>query len=362
VREAASLTIVVPTYNERGNIRPLLEALDRNLSVGDWKVIFVDDDSPDKTAGEVQMCQSTYSNVELISRVGRRGLSSACIEGFTVATTPFVAVIDADLQHDESILIEMLRLLRDGKAEMVVGTRFKGFGSTGAGLPPLRKFISQSAALLTRVFFRVEMSDPMSGFFMMKREVFEQVSNKLSAVGFKIMMDLVINHRGKLSVMEVPYTMRARHAGESKLDWAVAFEYVAMLISLRLNKLVSPAFVTFSAVGSVGLFVHAVVLYFVSFYQQTTFLASQGVATFVAMTTNFFLNNEITFRRKKLHGHAMLPGLLSFYVVCSLGAVINLAISQLLYSAGAFYMVAGISGALLAAVWNYLTTSKSVWR
>jgi dolichol-phosphate mannosyltransferase len=175
------------------------------------------------------------------------------------------------------------------------------------------------------------------------------------------MMDLVINHRGKLSVMEVPYTMRARHVGESKLDWAVAFEYVAMLISLRLNKLVSPAFVTFSAVGSVGLFVHAVVLYFVSFYQQTTFLASQGVATFVAMTTNFFLNNEITFRRKKLHGYAMLPGLLSFYVVCSLGAVINLAISQLLYSAGAFYMVAGISGALLAAVWNYLTTSKSVW-
>ena len=360
--EAASLTIVVPTFNERGNIRPLLEGLDRNLSVGDWKVIFVDDDSPDQTAGEVQMCQSIYGNVELISRVGRRGLSSACIEGFTAATTPFIAVIDADLQHDESLLVEMLRLLREGKAEMIVGTRFKGVGSTGAGLPPLRKFISQSAALLTRVVFRIEMSDPMSGFFMMKREVFGQVSNKLSAVGFKIMMDLVINHRGKLSVVEVPYTMRARHTGVSKLDWAVAVEYVAMLVSLRLNKLVSPAFVTFSAVGSVGLLVHAVVLYFVSLDQRDTFLVSQSVATLVAMTTNFFLNNEVTFRRKRLRGRAILSGLLSFYVACSLGAVINLAISQLLYSAGAFYMVAGISGALLAAVWNYLTTSKSVWR
>ena len=360
--EVASLTIVVPTFNERGNIRPLLEALDRNLSAGDWKVIFVDDDSPDKTAGEVQICQSTYSNVELISRVGRRGLSSACIEGFIAATTPFIAVIDADLQHDESVLMEMLRLLREGKAEMVVGTRFKGVGSTGAGLPPLRKFISQSAALLTRLFFRVAMSDPMSGFFMMKREVFDQVSNKLSAVGFKIMMDLVINHRGKLSVMEVPYTMRARHEGESKLDWAVAFEYVAMLVSLRLNKLVSPAFVTFSAVGSAGLLVHAAVLYFIAQDQRDTFLVSQSVATLVAMTTNFFLNNEVTFRRKRLRGRAILPGLLSFYVACSLGAVINLAISQLLYSAGAFYMVAGISAALIAAVWNYLTTSKSVWR
>ena len=362
MREAASLTIVVPTFNERGNIRPLLKALDQNLSVGDWKVIFVDDDSPDETADEVQMCQSTYSNVELISRVGRRGLSSACIEGFSVATTPFVAVIDADLQHDESVLIEMLRLLHEGKAEMIVGTRFKGVGSTGAGLPPLRKLISQSAALLTRVFFRIEISDPMSGFFMMKREVFEQVSNNLSAVGFKIMMDLVINHRGKLSVLEVPYTMRARHAGESKLDWAVAFEYVAMLVSLRFNKLVSPAFVTFSMVGSVGLFVHAVVLYFISLDQRNTFLVSQSVATFVAMTTNFFLNNEVTFRRKRLRGRAIFPGLLSFYVACSLGAVINLAISQLLYSAGAFLMVAGTSGAVLAAVWNYLTTSKSVWR
>ena len=362
MNEKAPLTIVVPTFNERANIRPLLEALDQNLSPGEWNIIFVDDDSPDDTAAEIRTCQADYSNVDLITRVGRRGLSSACIEGFHAATTPFIAVIDADLQHDESLLTEMLLLLREGKAEMVIGTRFSGAGGTGDGLSPLRKLVSQSATLLTRALFRVKISDPMSGFFMIKREVFTRVSQRLSAVGFKIMMDIIINHRPRLNIAEVPYTMRARHQGESKLDSLVAIEYIAMLISLRLGKLVSPGFVVFSAVGCTGLVVHATALYLLVQIAQSTFLVGQSIATLVAMTTNFFLNNAVTFRRKRLMGQAIFSGLLSFYLACSLGAIINLSISQFLYSVGVTYMAAGLFGALLAAVWNYLTTSQSIWR
>lgn len=362
MNEESSLTIVVPTFNERANIRPLLEALDQCLSLGEWKVIFVDDDSPDDTATEIRACQADYSNVDLITRVGRRGLSSACIEGFHAATTPFIAVIDADLQHDESVLTEMLSLLREGKAEMVIGTRFSGAGGTGDGLSPVRMLVSQSAALLTRALFRVKISDPMSGFFVMKREVFTQVSQRLSAVGFKIMMDIIINHRPRLTMAEVPYTMRARYQGESKLDWLVAVEYVAMLISLRLGKLVSPSFVVFSAVGCSGLVVHATALCLLVQMYQSTFLVGQSIATLMAMTTNFFLNNTVTFRRRRLRGKAIFSGLLSFYLACSLGAVINVSISQFLYSSGVAYMVAGLFGALLAAVWNYLTTSQSIWR
>ena len=362
MNEESALTIVVPTFNERANIRPLLEALDQCLSPGEWKVIFVDDDSPDDTATEIRACQADYSNIDLITRVGRRGLSSACIEGFHAATTPFIAVIDADLQHDESVLTEMLSLLREGKAEMVIGTRFSGAGGTGDGLSPVRMLVSQSAALLTRALFRVKISDPMSGFFVMKREVFTQVSHRLSAVGFKIMMDIIINHRPRLTMAEVPYTMRARYQGESKLDWLVAVEYVAMLISLRLGKLVSPSFVVFSAVGCSGLVVHATALYLLVQMYQFTFLFGQSIATLMAMTTNFFLNNTVTFRRRRLRGKAIFSGLLSFYLACSLGAIINVSISQFLYSSGVAYMVAGLLGALLAAVWNYLTTSQSIWR
>ena len=360
MHEKASLTIVVPTFNERANIRPLLEALDQCLPPDEWKVIFVDDDSPDDTATEIRACQADYSNVDLITRVGRRGLSSACIEGFHAATTLFIAVMDADLQHDESVLTEMLSVLHEGKAEMVIGTRFSGAGGTGDGLSPARMLVSQSAALLTRALFRVKISDPMSGFFVMKREVFTQVSQRLSAVGFKIMMDIIINHRPRLA--EVPYTMRARYQGESKLDWLVAVEYVAMLISLRLGKLVSPSFVVFSAVGCTGLVVHASALYLLVQCVEATFLMGQGIATLVAMTTNFFLNNAVTFRRHRLKGQAIFSGLLSFYLACSLGAIINLSISQFLYSVGVAYMVAGLFSALLAAVWNYLTTSQSIWR
>ena len=361
MHEKASFTIVVPTFNERANIRPLLEALDQCLSRGEWGVIFVDDDSPDDTAIEIRTCQADYSNVDLITRVGRRGLSSACIEGFHAATTPFIAVMDADLQHEESALTEMLSHLREGKAELVIGTRFSGTGGTGDGLSPLRKLVSQSATLLTRALFRVKISDPMSGFFMMKREVFIQVSQRLSAVGFKIMIDIIINHRPRLNITEVPYTMRARHQGESKLHWSVAFEYLAMLISLRLGKVVSTSFIMFAGVGCTGLVIHAVALYLVMQSQQTSFLLGQSFATLCAMTTNFFLNNEMTFRSNILRGSAIISGLLSFYAACSLGALINISISQLLYSSGLPYLMAGLMGALLAAVWNFLTTRHAVW-
>lgn len=362
MNQAPALTIVVPTFNERGNIQPLLEVLHASLEVGDWRIIFVDDNSPDKTSEVIRESQSTFSNVELICRVGRRGLSSACIEGFYAADTPFIAVMDADLQHDESVLPRMLHLLREGSADMVVGTRFDGTGSTGDGLAPRRKFISQSATLLTRLFFRVKISDPMSGFFMMKQEVFCRVSDNLSAVGFKIMMDIVINHRGDLAIAEVPYTMRARHQGTSKLDWLVAVEYVAMLISLKLKKILPPRFIIFAGVGCTGLGVHAATLYLATHINDSAFLINQSLATLVAMTSNFFLNNEVTFRPQKLRGRMVVYGLLSFYVACGMGAIINLAVSQLLYAGNVPFMIAGVAGALIAAIWNYLTTRHSVWR
>lgn len=357
----AELSIVIPTFNERSNVAPLLERLDEALAGIAWEVIFVDDDSPDRTSELVKEIGTYDSRVRCIRRVGRRGLAGACIEGMLSSSAPYVAVIDADLQHDEKVLPRMLARLRAGEAKLVVGSRYVEGGSAQT-FSRSRGLLSRVANRLARTLTRVELSDPMSGFFMMRRDSFDNLAGDLTTQGFKILLDIAITGRGHLTVAEEAYVFGARQHGESKLDSQVALDFVGLLLGKLSGGLITPRFLSFGLVGAIGLLVHLGVLKTGLAGFSLPFPTAQSAATFVAMTGNFLLNNRLTYRDRRLSGWPMLRGLVGFYAISSLGAVTNVGIASWFYSYDPVWWLAGASGAVIGAVWNYSMSNLLVWR
>ena len=358
---APELTLVVPTFNERQNVEPLLAALTAALAGIDWEVVFVDDDSPDGTSALVREIAARDPRVRGIQRIGRRGLASASIEGMLASNAPFLAVIDADLQHDERLLPVMLETLRADDAELVVGSRYMAGGGTGVGLAGARNAISRLATRMSRWVIGRDLTDPMSGFFMLRRSLLERTVRDLYGEGFKILLDFITSAGRELKFAELPYTMKARHAGESKLDATVVLEFVLMLINKKFRGWLPLRFAMFVLVGLSGVGVHMAVLYCLFQLFGSGFTLAQGLATWVAMTSNFFLNNLFTYRDKRLIGRYLLRGLLSFYLACGFGAVVSVALADFLFEHGLDWRLAGIGGAGVGAVWNYVMTSLFTW-
>lgn len=358
---AHELTIVVPTYRERDNVRPLLAKLEAALDGVAWEVVFVDDDSPDGTAELVKEIAAANPRVRCLRRVIRRGLAGACIEGMLSSAAKFVAVIDADMQHDEKLLPRMLEALRSGDKDLVVGSRYIAGGSAGA-FSKSRGTISRVATDLAKRLTGVTLSDPMSGFFMMRRAAFDPLAARLSTQGFKILLDIVITSRGTLRIAEEPYIFGTREHGESKLDAQVALDFLGLLLAKTTGGAVTPRFLSFLLVGASGVGVHLVVLRLALAVFGQGFAVAQGLATLVAMTTNFVFNNILTYRDKRLTGLAMVKGLFGFYLVSAVGAIANIGIASWLYANDSVWWLAGIAGALMSAVWNYALSNIFVWR
>ena len=356
------LTVVVPTLNERDNIVELVTRLHGALRGVRWEVVFVDDDSGDGTSELLAGLARSVPNVRHLLRIGRRGLASACIEGMLASSAPFVAVMDADLQHDESALPAMLAALRGADdLDVVVGTRFAAGGSVGefaAG----RLGMSRIASLLSRAVLRARPSDPMSGFFMLRRAFLEETVRDLSGHGFKILLDLFASARREVRFAEVPYRFRTRRHGESKMDAQVVLEYVTLLADKLVGRYVPVRFVTFVLVGLLGVFVHLAVLGLFHRGLGTGFLPAQAVATLAAMTFNFNLNNVVTYRDRRLRGRDLVRGHLSFYLVCAIGAVANLQVATMLFDLRVPWPLAGLMGAVIGSVWNYAVSSTFTWR
>lgn len=357
---AFELSIVVPTYNERQNVEPLIDAVANALQGIEWEVIFVDDDSPDGTADWVRTISHDNERVRCIQRIDRRGLSSACIEGMLSSSAPYVAVMDADLQHDESILPKMLEVLKSEGLDLVVGTRYKKGGSTGE-LASNRVFLSKLATQVSRLILKTPLSDPMSGFFMLDREYLEKIVHRLSGKGFKILLDIFASSEGETRFSEVPYKMRSRALGDSKLDAMVLWEYALLLIEKTVGRIIPFRFIMFVGVGLTGLVFHLLILGVLFNYLGVSFYVSQAVATVVAMTNNFVINNLFTYRDQRLHGWRFLTGLLSFYAACSIGAVINIQLAEFVFEHGVPWWISGAIGALAGSVWNYAITSTFTW-
>ena len=355
------LSVVVPTFNERDNVTVLYRRLDATLTGIPWEVVFVDDNSPDGTWEVVRRLAQRDSRVRCIRRVGRRGLSGACIEGILASSAPYAAVIDADLQHDETQLPKMVALLQSGEAELVVGSRYVEGGSADS-FNKQRAGASQLATEVAKRVLKVEIADPMSGFFMIRRDRFEQLAPQLSTQGFKILLDIVATAQGKLRTMEVPYTFGSRQHGESKLDSMVALDFLGLVLAKLTNDVVSLRFLLFAMVGSIGLVVHLSTLFIALELFNLPFPEAQAVGALVAMTSNFILNNFLTYRDQRLKGFAILRGLLLFYLVCSVGLFANVGVAFSVYDQEPIWWLAGAAGALMGVVWNYAMSGLFVWR
>jgi dolichol-phosphate mannosyltransferase len=358
---APQLSVIVPTFNERDNVTTLLRRLETALAGTSWEVIFVDDNSPDGTWDVVRGLARRDLRVRCIRRIGRRGLSGACIEGILASSAPYVAVIDADLQHDETQLPVMLAPLQRGEADLVVGSRYIEGGSADS----FNRQRAGASALATEVakrVLRVKIADPMSGFFMIRRDRFEQLAPQLSTQGFKILLDIVATARGDLRIKEIPFTFGSRLHGESKLDSMVALDFLGLVLAKLTHDAVSLRFLLFAMVGSTGLFVHLATLFIVLKVFDWPFPQAQASGALVAMTSNFILNNFLTYRDQRLKGFAILRGLLLFYLVCSVGLFANVGVAFSVYDQQPIWWLAGAAGALMGVVWNYAMSGLFVWR
>jgi dolichol-phosphate mannosyltransferase len=358
---APQLSVVVPTFNERDNVTALLRKLETALAGVAWEVIFVDDNSPDGTWDVVRDMARRDNRVRCIRRIGRRGLSGACIEGILASSAPCAAVMDADLQHDEAQLPKMLALLQGGQVDLVVGSRYIEGGSADS----FNKGRAGASALATEVakrVLRVKIADPMSGFFMIRRDRFEQLAPQLSTQGFKILLDVVATARGELRIQEIPYSFGSRLHGESKLDSMVALDFLGLVLAKLTHDVVSLRFLLFAMVGSIGVFVHFATLYIVLKGLHQPFAVAQGCGAVLAMTSNFLLNNFLTYRDQRLKGFAILRGLVLFYLVCGVGLAANVGVAFSVYAQEPIWWLAGAAGALMGVVWNYAMSGLFVWR
>lgn len=365
---APELAVVVPSYNERDNIGLLYEKVSAALAGTPFEFIVVDDNSPDGTSEVVRDMAQRHPNVRGIHRIGRRGLSSAVVEGILASAAPYFAVIDADLQHDERILPEMLEKAKAGD-HIVVGTRYAGEGSVGEGLSSTREAGSRLATKLSGLITGKALSDPMSGFFLMRRATFDDVASSLSDDGFKILLDIIVtagrfraNLGKQLRVGEVPYTFRPRHAGESKMSPLVVVQFLGLVVSKLSRGLLPTSFLLFGLVGGFGVVVHMGTLILAHEWLRLDFVWAQVLATVIAMTFNFMLNNELTYANKRLRGWRYLTGMLSFYAVCSIGALANVSVASWIYAFDGQFYIAGLLGVLMSVVFNYSVTRVFTWR
>ena len=355
------LAIVVPTFKERDNILPLLGCLDRVLKDVCFEVIFVDDDSPDGTADVIRKISLQRPEIRVLQRLHRRGLASACLEGMMATAAPYIAVMDADLQHDESILPELLRTIREEGVDVVVASRNVAGGSMGE-FAKQRVAVSDLGRSLSRMICRCEITDPMSGFFILDRRFVEEVAPQVSAIGFKVLVDLISSSQRPVRLAEVPYRFRERLHGESKLDTLVLVEYLLLVVDKLIGNWIPPRFVLFGLVGLVGAAIYMALLFLLYRTAQFDFRFSLVMATTAAMILNFLLNNVITYRDRRLKGGALLGGLLTFCLACSVGAVVAIRISELTQRAGLHWFLAGAVGVLIASVWNFTITQFFTWR
>jgi len=357
----AQLAIIVPTFNEAQNVRLLVDLVDKALPGVAWEIVFVDDDSPDGTSDTVRQLALADARVRALQRVGRRGLSSACVEGIMATAAPYVAIMDADLQHDETILKSMLERIQAGDVDIVVGSRYVeggGMGDWSARRIRMSQFATKLALRLTQT----PISDPMSGFMMMRRDAFLRSLPHLSSIGFKILLDIAASAPTPLRVAEVPYTFRTRQHGESKLDSLVLWEYIQLLLDKMVGHVIPVRFLSFAMVGGLGVFVHFGVLMVLLKLLGQPFGVSQAVATVVAISSNFFLNNMFTYRDQRLKGWALVRGWVSFNLVCAFGAAANVGVADWLFINKTYWALSALAGITVSVVWNYAMSAFFTWK
>ncbi len=357
------LTVVIPTFNEVKNITVVVEKIEAILHPYEFDILFVDDNSDDGTIEVIRELETKKTNVLMLLRVGRRGLAGACIEGILTSKSDLIAIMDCDLQHDEKKLVEMMsKFKKDPKLDLVVGSRHFDDGKAKEGLSTLREIGSKLAIWATQISLGIKVKDPMSGFFMVKRSSVIPLIENLQPNGFKILADLIASSGKKWKIEEIGYEFKKRQSGESKMNLVVVFELLALILSHLSFGLLSIRFILFGIVGFSGIFVQLISTFFLLSVLGLPFLQAHILSIFVAMTSNFSLNNLLTYQDRSLFGRNYFKGLVSFYIVCSAGALANVAVADFIFKALNMWVLASVSGAFLGAIWNFVFSSIFTWK
>ncbi len=357
-----NLSIVLPTYNEAENLPVICDRIARTLTFTDYEIIVADDNSPDMTWEIGIKIAKDSGNIRVLRRMLRRGLSAACIDAVQAAMGKFIVVMDADLQHDESLIEQLLQALKDG-ADVALASRFATGASAHGLLSPFRKFLSLFGIRVASLVLGRELSDPLTGFFAIRRDVFLRLLPRLSDSGFKILFDLLYVDRS-LKVAELGFHFAPRLNGYSKLTASIIWQFVAYLGEKFTFGLVPARLVSFLAVGLSGVLFHFLTLLsYRHFISSEVFWHGQLFATLVAFLTNFMLNNALTFRDKQLRGYRYFLGLAVFAATSSVGILGNISVSGYLNSVGSQGLaLSALAGILVDSIWKFVVAERVIWK
>ena len=377
---APVVSVITPTYDEAENLPELVERIHAALDGVPHEIIVADDNSPDRTWAVAEDLARDDPTITVLRRFHDPGLSAAVLDGMSAARGSYLAVMDADLQHDAAALPKMLEPLRNGSVDVVVGSRESEGGGYGEWSPQ-RRFVSWVAAGIAKVFLRVPTDDPMSGYFMLTREAYESTAAQINPMGFKILLEFIGRNRS-LRVGEVGYVFANRVHGETKLSRSVIRSYLLAVAELRLGRQVDPVFLLYVLVGILGLAVNSTLFAIfeaLGFPRVNTglndaldpvyssFVASVAITTLVL----FVANNEFTFWEQRYTGWKMFPAFILFGVMTLVGTLVHVAVFSWLQDTGFLLDVLGadlarvvhnLIGATVALVVNWYLNTSFVWK
>ena len=360
------ISLVLPTFNESQNIPVLVPKILEVLKGHKAEIIVVDDNSPDHTWEVARTLAAQHPELHVIRRIGRRGLSSAVIEGFLAASGDILMVMDADGQHDLHLLPKLAAAISQGN-DVAIGSRYVSGGSVGEW--DERRFaLSRMATKLAQKLCTVQVADPMSGFFAIRRKTFEAALPTLNPKGFKILLDLLVHAPAGTKAVEMPFTFAKRQHGESKLSRRVQLEFLEYLYDVTFGRYVPMTLVKYMLVGLFGVLVHLVVYLSVAMFLPATSLDVLGfslplsLGIEAAIIFNFILNNAWTFKEARLRGMAAFGGFCTFNVACLFGALANYPVTQHLLAQGAPLLLGVAIGAFVGMIWNYTMSRMLTWR
>ena len=358
------ISVIIPTYNEYKNLPKLLDQLLNLETIFEKEIIIVDDNSSDGTQNLARSYSQNDRRIRLISRLGRSGLSSAIKEGCLCASGDLIVIMDADGQHEPNSIINGLKKFNNKNIDIIIGSRFLE-ESIIKGLSSKRESGSSIANFLARITLHSgykKLTDYMTGFILLKRNSCIKYIEKIDVNGFKFLYELLSLSKGKLTVIEIPLVFGFRKFGQSKLDLAVIWDFLISLIHNFFGRIIPRRAFSFALVGLIGVFVQMFAIYFLLAVTDFDFEKILPVGVILAATSNYIINNILTFRSNKLSGKNFYFGLFKFLLVASLPIIANIGVANLFYnqlSSNTFF--AQIAGILVVFIWNYAASSRVVW-